>query len=561
MVDLMTQVFAVLFVGSILGWFFKRFFYSSFIGYVVGGFITSSLFMSLGSSVSQSPELEFLRSLGLIIFSFETGLSIGIGRLLRSLNKVLVIELASYPLLWVSARVIAGVVGLGIVGEALLFLTLIDSSSISITLAKTLQSEELRALAIVETNLEDLAQFIAFSMIFVAGISRPTIESVAVSVLKVVGLLAFLAYTLLRVMRRLRVFVSRMDPGSKYLLFLSIALLYSVVVQGLGLPPLLGAFIAGVVLSEYAGSEELTIISGVRELGLLLYFSSLGTQLTLPQYSVSTPQLLAGALIGVTCVLIRIAALSLASTMGALNPGSILPYAAALSPISETAIVFSDALISQGAAPTSFRALTVLAVATSMLVSPVVYRRSLTISEVALPKKVRGITSSISSLLLHSSNLIVEVGGDMVRFLATLLTVVYALHIAAIASKYIPVLGALLVTTSMVVGYVIITTSFARTLRKMYSKALGEIAPVKGLSLREAAAKFVTVTMTALSVALLITTLHTILTEAGLPTQLYTLLTVTINATAVTLLTYIALKELRRARKHEALPTPKTLSK
>jgi Kef-type K+ transport system membrane component KefB len=561
MVDLVTQVFAVLFVGSILGWFFKRFFYSSFIGYVVGGFITSSLFMSLGSSVSQSPELEFLRSLGLIIFSFEAGLSIGIGRLLRSLNKVLVIELASYPLLWVSARVIAGVVGLGIVGEALLFLTLIDSSSTSITLAKTLQSEELRALAIVETNFEDLAQFIAFSMIFVAGISRPTIESVAVSVLKVVGLLAFLAYTLLRVMRRLRVFVSRMDPGSKYLLFLSIALLYSVVVQGLGLPPLLGAFIAGVVLSEYAGSEELTIISGVRELGLLLYFSSLGTQLTLPQYSVSTPQLLAGALIGVTCVLIRIAALSLASTMGALNPGSILPYAAALSSISETAIVFSDALISRGAAPTSFRALTVLAVATSMLVSPVVYRRSLTISEVALPKKVRDITSSISSLLLHSSNLIVEVGGDMVRFLATLLAVVYALHIAAIASKYIPVLGALLVTTSMVVGYVITTTSFARTLRKMYSKALGEIAPVKGLSLREAAAKFVTVTMTALSVALLITTLHTILTEAGLPTQLYTLLTVTINATAVTLLIYIALKELRKARKHEALPTPKTLSK
>jgi Kef-type K+ transport system membrane component KefB len=123
MVDLVTQVFAVLFVGSILGWFFKRFFYSSFIGYVVGGFITSLLFMSFGSSVSQSPELEFLRNLGLIIFSFEAGLSIGIGRLLRSLNKVLVIELASYPLLWVFARVIAGVAGLGIVGEALLFLT------------------------------------------------------------------------------------------------------------------------------------------------------------------------------------------------------------------------------------------------------------------------------------------------------------------------------------------------------------------------------------------------------------------------------------------------------
>lgn len=552
----MTQVFAVLFVGSILGWFFKRFFYSSFIGYVVGGFITSLLFMSFGSSVSQSPELEFLRNLGLIIFSFEAGLSIGIGRLLRSLNKVLVIELASYPLLWVFARVIAGVAGLGIVGEALLFLTLIDSSSISIALAKTLQNEELRALAIVETNFEDLAQFIAFSIIFVAGISRPTIESVAVSVLEVAGLLAFLAYTLSRFMKRLRVFTSRMDPGSKYLLFLSIALLYSVIVQGLGLPPLLGAFIAGVVLSEYVGGEELTIISGVRELGLLLYFSSLGTQLTLPQYSVSTPQLLIGVVIGLASVLIRTATLSLASTMGALNPGNIPSYAAALSSVSETAIIFSDTLISRGAAPTSFRALTVLIVATSMLISPVIYKRSLTISEVVLPKKVRRITSPISSLLLHGSSLIVEVGGDIVRFLAILLAAVYSLHIITIASRYVPVFGAVLVMASMIVSYVIITASFARTLRKMYSRVFGEITPVKSLSLREAATKFVTLTMTILSVTLLISTLHTILIEAGLPTQLHTLLTVTINATAVALLIYIALKELRKARKREALPTP-----
>jgi Kef-type K+ transport system membrane component KefB len=556
MVDLVTQVFAVLFVGSILGWFFKRFFYSSFIGYVVGGFITSLLFMSFGSSVSQSPELEFLRNLGLIIFSFEAGLSIGIGRLLRSLNKVLVIELASYPLLWVFARVIAGVAGLGIVGEALLFLALIDSSSISIALAKTLQNEELRALAIVETNFEDLAQFIAFSMIFVAGISRPTIESVAVSVLEVAGLLAFLAYTLSRFMKRLRVFTSRMDPGSKYLLFLSIALLYSVIVQGLGLPPLLGAFIAGVVLSEYVGGEELTIISGVRELGLLLYFSSLGTQLTLPQYSVSTPQLLIGVVIGLASVLIRTATLSLASTMGALNPGNIPSYAAALSSVSETAIIFSDTLISRGAAPTSFRALTVLIVATSMLISPVIYKRSLTISGVVLPKKVRRITSPISSLLLHGSSLIVEVGGDIVRFLAILLAAVYSLHIITIASRYVPVFGAVLVMASMIVSYVIITASFARTLRKMYSRVFGEITPVKSLSLREAVTKFVTLTMTILSVTLLISTLHTILIEAGLPTQLHTLLTVTINATAVALLIYIALKELRKARKREALPTP-----
>jgi hypothetical protein len=406
----------------------------------------------------------------------------------------------------------------------------------------------LRALAIVETNFEDLAQFIAFSMVFTAGISRPSIGDVAVSVLKVAGLLAFLAYTLLSIMRRLRVFVSRMDPLSKYLLFLSIALLYSVAVQSLGLPPLLGAFIAGVVLSEYAGSEELTIISGVRELGLLLYFSTLGAELALPHYSVSTSQLLVGVLVGLACVLIRVAALSLASTLGTLSPGSILPYAASLSSISETAIVFADALISQGTLPAGFKALTVLAVATSMLTSPVVYRGSSAISRATLPKRVRDITSSLSSLLLHSSNLIVEVGRDVVRFLITLLAVVYSLRIAVISFRYVPVLGALLAVASMAVGYVIIIVSFTRTLRRIYGKALGGVVPVNSVGMGKAAAKFVTVVITALSVILLIATLHTVLTEAGLPTQLHRLLTGAINAIAVALLMYMTLKELRRAK-------------
>jgi hypothetical protein len=54
---------------------------------------------------------------------------------------------------------------------------------------------------------------------------------------------------------------------------------------------------------------------------------------------------------------------------------------------------------------------------------------------------MRDVTSSLSSLLLHSSNLIVEVGRDVVRFLTTLLAVVYALRIAVIAFRYVPVRG------------------------------------------------------------------------------------------------------------------------
>lgn len=234
--NLVTQVLAILFTGAVLGWVFKRIVYSSFIGYIVGGFLTSLLFTYLGVETSESVEFEFLKNLGLVVFSFEAGLSISVKDILRSLNRVLVIELTSYPLLWVSAVIIAGIINLGIVEETLLFLTIMDCSSLAIALARNISDNELKALAIIQGNFEDIAQFILFSTIFTAGISRPTVEDIAVDILKVIGLLTLLAYVLLKVVRKLRDFISRLDSSSKYLLILSIALLYSTITQSFGLP-------------------------------------------------------------------------------------------------------------------------------------------------------------------------------------------------------------------------------------------------------------------------------------------------------------------------------------
>lgn len=469
---------------------------------------------------------------------------------MKSFNKVLVIELVSYPLLWISAKVIAGIAGLGIAGEAMLFLILIDSSSISIALARTIQSDELRALAVVESNYEDLAQFITFSMIFVAGVSKPAIGSIAVNILKIVGLLTLLAYILLVVMKRLRKFVLRMDAVSKYLLLLSIALLYSAVMQNLSLPPLLGSFIAGVVLSEYIGGEELTLMSGVRELGLLLYFSSLGSQLALPQFSTNTAQLLMGITIGVVATIVRIVAIMIGSVMGALDPRHILPYATVLSPVSESAIVLSDILVSQGALSTVFRAVTVVAVITSMLLSPAIYRKSLASSflKIVLPQKIKDILSHISSMLLYSSNLLIEIGRDMVKFLVVLLTAIYVLHIAIVLSKYIyiPLFNTMLVIASMAVCYMAILIAFSRVIRKMYSRVFGEIASLKSVSLGEGVARFITIAITALSTTLLISTLYTILAEANLPTPLHRVLVIAVNITSIMLLIYVAIKKLRK---------------
>ncbi len=553
MIDLITQVLIILFTGTVFGWIFRRVIYSSFIGYIVGGFIISILFTSFGVGIPEATEFEFLKNLGLVIFSFEAGLSIGIEKLLKSLNRILVIELISYPLLWVSARVISNIINLSIVEEMLLFLILMNSSSVlAITLAKTISNYELRVLTALQTHFEDTAQFIIFSVIFIAGIPRPTIEGIAIDMLKIIGLLTLLAYVLLKILEKLRGFILRMDSSSKYLLFLSIALLYSTITQNLGLPALLGSFIAGIVLSEFTSSEDFTILSGIREFGLLLYFSSLGLQLTSPQHLITTSQLLIGIIVGVLTVLIRTTTISLGSMLGALDPKHILLYAATLSSVSEIAIVFSDVLATQGVIPISFRVVVTLIVITSIITSSITYKKIMSFEKLIiliLPKKLNQLISSLSSLLLHSSNLIIEVSKDLTKFLIVLLTAIYALNVIVVVSEYIPVFSTVLIMLSMSVCYIAILTVFAKTIESVYGRLLKEITSIKSSGWREATIKFITIVISVLSIALLITTSHTIITEVYLPTELHTLLIIIINITTISLLIYITLRELRKMMK------------
>jgi len=100
-----------------LCWASKRYLYTSFTGYILGGGLSSyiSRWLGLKAVVSSGglPEFEFLKNLGLVIFFFEAGLSIGIDNLLGSFRRVLVIELVSYPVIWVLAKALAGFAGLG----------------------------------------------------------------------------------------------------------------------------------------------------------------------------------------------------------------------------------------------------------------------------------------------------------------------------------------------------------------------------------------------------------------------------------------------------------------
>jgi hypothetical protein len=140
------------------------------------------------------------------------GLLMGIESILKNLNKILVIELSSYPLLWVVARVISSILGFSVVEETVLFILLMDSST---PLLPTLRSKssEIYSLAISQTNFEDIAQFTAFSAIFVAQVF--TLEDILVNAFKIAGILTLLALALYKITEKMEAYISRMSLTSK----------------------------------------------------------------------------------------------------------------------------------------------------------------------------------------------------------------------------------------------------------------------------------------------------------------------------------------------------------
>lgn len=268
--------------------------------------------------------------------------------------------------------------------------------------------------------------------------------------------------------------------------------------------------------------------------------------------SVSTLYLLIiGVIIGVIGVVTRILVLSLGLIMSGIGSLYVLTYAVALFSISETIIVFSDILVSQGVLKSDIRTIVVVSVVTSIMASCFIYKKTPSISaiiEKIIPRRVRSTLVSFSPILHYGTDLIFELSKDIVKFLVILLAGTYVIRVLIAIHTYLPLLGLITLALPMIAYCVITVILFARVLRKIYDRLFGEITTIRGLSWRRAIMKIETTIALVLSLLLLISTLHAVVVKAGLPTQLYTLLIEVVNVTTIIILIYMALRELGRVK-------------
>ena len=332
-VDPLTSLLIMISISGAMAMILRRVGFSTVVGYILGGILGSLI----GAPVEVSP---LIAQLGLILLGFEIGAEIGGRKALGSFRQALIIEIISMSLIYILTGLVSAILRLGFIGHILLFLIAINTSTgILYKVIHGRVSEDVRSLLLASCVIEDtvaisgLAVFIA-----VKDIANPIDLILSIGKVGFLAVIAFLigVYAFKMLGKKLS------DLEMLPIIAISAALAYYVTFGIIGVSQLLGTFIAGFALARAVDlGRAITQLGGLRELGLLLYFSSLGgviPQLEGGELSI-IPALIALVMI---VVIIKFVAFSTALWMLGLERHESIKAALYMTSISELGIIISS---------------------------------------------------------------------------------------------------------------------------------------------------------------------------------------------------------------------------
>ncbi len=248
-----------------------------FLGAALAGFLTD-------------PELDLVDQIarvGIVLLFFLLGLHFPLARLINISRRVWKVGAMDIGLNFGVSFLLAYLLGFDLLAALLIGgVAYATSSSITVKMLEeskrtnTPEGEFKLALLI----FEDLAAPVMVS--FLVGLTTHgviTADAIAWIFIKVVLVTAASIFIAYYGFRRLDVFVSRyMSRDFMPLFAISIALIFAGIAEAMELSKLLGAFLAGVMLSETGTSKELgKIIAPIKDLSLPFFFFWFGTSIAL----------------------------------------------------------------------------------------------------------------------------------------------------------------------------------------------------------------------------------------------------------------------------------------
>lgn len=479
-----TVILLLLVAGLLLSTIFRRLEISDTVSYIIGGILVSAILSRFNVDIASSLTYgEPLRWIGLTIFSFYLGYSVGLKRIAENLRIAVASELIMYVVFWASANLLAWLMGFGYVERVLLFLMCINSSSVAVVALSKLYnkiSQSIYARAVIQTSVEDLLQFTLFTLLFAVGVSiTETPLGPFVRVVIVAGLAAIFFFT----SKLMLGFLSKTkfidDKENKFLVAVGFAILFASLATATGLPPLFGAFIAGVSFSALLNLDDIAdMINGLRSLGLLLYFTSLGSQLYLDLCSRdSLTMALQGVALGLALHVVRALALFTATLFTGCKASDGLVMTMYLAPLSEMGIIFTYALVERGVISESVAATFTVAVITSMILfgamTPSMAARAYLLERI-MPSRVTGFLRSFAAAYTKIIDVATVILSPMIMLSATTLALAYANSLVVrIVDKFN--LSMSIALTSVIISSVGITISFVKAARTMFNNVLQNI--------------------------------------------------------------------------------------
>lgn len=464
--DPLVPLLLVISIGGAIAVALRRLGLSSVAGYLVGGLLGSLL--GIGQDVGFT-----IAQIGIVLLGFEIGAEMG-GRLSkRLLGLAAGVEAISMTLIYISTGAVAA--ALGLAGHLLLFLIAMNTSTgVLFKLLPGRADETTRALLLTASAIEDVVAVsgLALLHLLAAGEAGPVgfVAEIGKVGLVSLGMLGLGIYVFRLLGRRLR------DVEMLPILALSAALLYWLAAGWAGVSQLLGALIAGAALSRAVDlSRAVPQLAGLRELGLLLYFSSLGASLrgAGPE---SPFQMLLFLGMALLVIAIKFLSFSTALRIAGLGPSEAVRSGLYMTSVSELGIIIAFQAAAAGVAGHLYQVLSVYLVFFSAIISSLASRFSDRIAE-ALPKIVpERVEKGFEEFVARARQQIASQGlRDLRPFATALAAMILALGFAEAVISYAASLSegvayyvlvvALAVSTITMLAPVVAAMRYARTLR------------------------------------------------------------------------------------------------
>jgi len=469
-------------IGVAVAWVLRRLGFLTLLGYIFGGVFTALLSPYIELDVLEILSyVEPLRWLGLTLFAFDVGASISFREIEKSVHRVAACESILYLFALLSSSIFIYAFSLNPIDRLLIFLVMINSSTVAI-MAVRIISPEISINAILQSSIEDVLQFSLLTLLMSIGLSPLDPFKIFTWILRVAGsILIFLAVgeILLKALSKSRFIANR---ENKFFISIALALIFASASSILDLPPLFGSFIAGALSAIYLGVDDIyEMLKGVRELGMLIYFVTIGLELSM--YIVEGDGLdmyllLTGISLGVIAIAIRFLGLMFGTALSGSSARESISMALILTPISEMGIVFADVLFRSGLiSGKSFTIVTIATISTIAIYSFIPPRLNKMVKQIEniLPNTILKTFNITSTLYIRRFEILISILKPVVKFMAITLVITYINTQIREIIKYFS--GAPIVTIFIgITSILVILITFSYTVRGIYKVLTSSIA-------------------------------------------------------------------------------------